>query len=39
VHERLLAKDVGVMMITLWVAFKSTDVADMGAEARKIVPY
>jgi hypothetical protein len=34
-----LDKDPGVAMITLWDAFKSTDVADMGAEATKMLPY
>jgi hypothetical protein len=39
VRERLLDKDAGVVMIALWDAFKSTDVADMGADATKILPY
>jgi hypothetical protein len=39
VRERFLDKDAGVAMIALWDALKSTDVADMGAEAMKILPY
>jgi hypothetical protein len=35
----LLDKDTGVAMIALWDAFKSTDMADIGAEAKNILPY